>query len=313
MTATTAEAAQRRQQGLGLGLAVVAAVGLGLAVVVSRFAFEGGTNGLTVAMTRGLLTAGGLALFCLVTGREFGLPLRDWLHVLGLGLLAVPMFYGNIGAVQFIPISLTALLFFTYPPMIALLTAVVLRERVPAAKALAILVAFAGLALMLGVSLDRVDPRGIALALAAAVSCAWNAVWLVRKLKGADIIVVTFHMALIAGVALSGITVLGGHLQWPTATVGWAGLAGVAVLQSLAVPIYFVALPKIGALKSGIVTNVQPVVSILAAFVVFGEVLSPVQGLGGLLVLGGLWLAQWHDARALRREMGREMGREMKQ
>ena len=76
-------------------------------------------------------------------------------------------------------------------------------------------------------------------------------------------------------------------------------------MHSLAVPIYFAAPPKIGALKSGMVTNVRPVASIAAAYLVFGELLGPVQGAGGVMVLAGLWLAQWHDSRSLRREAAR--------
>ena len=36
----------------------------------------------------------------------------------------------------------------------------------------------------------------------------------------------------------------------------------------------------------------KPVVSIVAAYAMFGEVLTPVQMLGGLLVLGGVLLMQ---------------------
>jgi len=39
-------------------------------------------------------------------------------------------------------------------------------------------------------------------------------------------------------------------------------------------------------------TNAQPLVSITAAYLLFGEVMSPVQLLGGALVLGGIWLMQ---------------------
>ena len=41
------------------------------------------------------------------------------------------MFYGNIAAVQFIPIGLAALLFFTFPPLINLGEAM-LQRRLPA-------------------------------------------------------------------------------------------------------------------------------------------------------------------------------------
>ena len=47
------------------------------------------------------------------------------------------------------------------------------------------------------------------------------------------------------------------------------------------------------------ITNLQPVVSIVAAFVLYGETLTPVQLAGGIMVLTAVWVMQWSDARAL--------------
>jgi DME family drug/metabolite transporter len=281
----------------GVAIAVTAASGLGLAIALSRLAYEGGTNGLTVTTTRALLMVLGLLVFCRLTRRRLRLPVREHLHLIGLGVLMAMMFYGNVGSVQFIPVGLAALLFYTFPPMVALITVVVVREPVPAGKLAAIATAFAGLAVMLGASLAHSDPLGVALALAAAASAAWNAVWVARRLVHRDPLVLTFHMAVVAAVLLVSASLVSGRLEAPQTGSGWLGLVLVVALQAASIPLYFVAIPRIGALKSSMVSNVQPVVSIVAAFALYGELLTPMQLLGGILVLGAVWWMQRVDAR----------------
>ena len=61
---------------------------------------------------------------------------------------------------------------------------------------------------------------------------------------------------------------------------------------------YFAGIARIGALKSGMPGNIQPVTSIVAALALFGEWLTPVQLLGGAMVIAGILIMQRHDARA---------------
>ena len=292
MTATVLPAErERRDFALGLALAVAAAVGLGMAVAVSRWAYLGGTNGITVAATRGCVALALLLVCCLALRKNLLLPRRALLHSLGLGALASGSFYGNIASVQYIPVGLAALLFFTYPPMIAALS-LALREQVTPRKLAAVSISFLGLAIMLGVSVQNVDLRGVGLALMAAAATALNAVWLQRSVADRDPMVVTLWMMVAAATTLLAAAVVSGEVRWPIASVGWWGLIGVVFFQSVCIPLYFLAIPRIGALRSGVVTNVQPVVSIVAAYAMFGEVLTLVQMLGGLLVLGGVLLMQ---------------------
>lgn len=284
---------ETRRRALGTALAVFSAVGLGLAVALSRYAYEGGSNGITVATTRACLMAVGLPLFCWFSGRSLALPWRAQAHCAGLGGLTAMMFYGHVGAVEFIPVGLAVLLFFTYPPMIAVLNILVIRERITAPNLIAIAAAFLGLALMLGISLKVVDLRGVALAFGAGMAAAWNAVWLVRHMRQYDTMVVTTHMALVAAAVLLGLCLGFGGIAWPRTGLGWGGLIAVVLLQATSVPIYFLALSYVGALKSAMLTNTQPLVSITAAYLLFGEIMTPVQLLGGALVLGGIWLMQF--------------------
>ena len=287
-----------RRYGVPLGL--LGAIGLGLAVAVARYAYEGGTNGVTIAATRGVVMTIGLLVHCLVQGRSLRLPAPALWHTIGLGALSSTMLYGLIGAVEYIPVGLAILLFFTFPPIIAVINFVILRDSLTRARVTAVAVAFLGLVLMLGVSVLSVDLRGVALALMAGIATAWNAVWLGRKLSREDGIVVMFYMSLVASTILVAIAYGGGFVVWPTADIGWVGIAGVVVLQGVSVNIYYQVILWIGALKSSIITNIQPLASILAAWILFDEVLTPTQLLGGALVLGGILYMQWAETRGRR-------------
>jgi len=281
----------------GMLICALAACMLGLAVAVARYAYEGGANGIAVATMRSTIAAGGLFLWCLWAGRALRLPFGTWLHCAGNGVLFSMMSWGNIGSVEFIPVGLAALLFFTYPPMVAAIAAIMHREAMPPLKIASIALAFAGLVAMLGVSLGAADPRGIGMALLAAAGAAVNAIWIGRKLKHVNGLVLTMHVTAVAAVLLIVLSLVAGVFRLPHDSGGWAGLMGVVALQSAGIPLYFVALQRIGAVKGTMITNVQPVVSIVAAYLLFAELLTPLQFLGGAMVLGGIWLMQWVDTR----------------
>ena len=76
---------------------------------------------------------------------------------------------------------------------------------------------------------------------------------------------------------------------------------GVVALQCASLPMYFVAVARVGALKTAMLANIQPVVSIVAARGLFGELLGAAQLVGGAMVLAGVMLMQWHDGRSRRR------------
>ncbi len=285
----------------GYLFAIGASVGLGAAVAFSRAAYDGGTDPLSVATVRGAFAVLLLLAFCLFTGRSLLVPIRTWLHCVGLGLLVAYMFYGNIGAVEYIPIGLAALLFFIYPPLVAIFIALLDRQQISFVKALSLGAAFIGLALMLGVNFETLDWRGVAMALAAGIGCAVNAVWIARVMRGIDVVVMTFHMTAVASVILIIVAMAAGGLTTPVTTGGWLGAIGVVVCQSVSIPFFYAAIPRIGAEKTAMLNNLQPVSSIVLAYLIFAQALSALQFLGGVMVMGGILLMQWHETRRLKR------------
>ena len=291
MTPAAIAGDDRRSLAIGMGLAFGSSVGLGLAVAIARWAYIGGTNGITVATVRAVVALALMYGVCVALRRPLRLPRGVALGVLLMGLCVSIGFYGNIGSVQYISVGLSALIFFTFPPMIAV-ASFLLGERATGRKIAAVSVSFLGLVLMLGLSAGDVDLRGVALALMAACAVACNAVLLQRTLRRQDPMVITFWLTVVAAPILIGAATLSGEVRWPTSATGWWGLAGVALLQSSCIPIWYLAIARVGALRSGVVSNIQPVVSIVAAWLMFGEVLTAVQCVGGALVLGGILLMQ---------------------
>lgn len=287
----------------GFALALLAGTFLGSAVAVSRYAYDAGASGIVVAGVRTTLMTFAIAFGLTLTGRSLLLDRRLLPLATLNGVLMAGMTYGNIGAVEFISVGLAALLFFTFPVLIAVIVTVLRLEPSSPWKLFAIVLAFTGLALMLGGSIGDSDWRGVVFSLVAAVATATNAVLVARFFARADVFVMTFNFSAVSLVVLVLIGLFAAEVRWPETEAGWAGTIGVAVLQASAMPMYLYAISRIGALKAGMVTNIQPVVSITEAWVLFGELLGALQAAGGALVLAGITVMQWTDARRRRQSL----------
>ncbi|MGB1885280.1 MAG: DMT family transporter [Gammaproteobacteria bacterium] len=287
------------QSNLALWLALAAGVVLGGAVVVSRYAYDGGASGIVVATVRSIIMTLAVGVGLRIAG--FGLTVPRSMMGLAMfnGALMAIMTYGNIGAVEFISVGLTSLLFFTFPIIIAVLVTAFGMEHVRPAKLFTVIIAFVGLAIMLGASLGKVDGRGTTFALTAACATAVNAILVMKYFRETNVFVATLHFSFWGFFVLVLIASTIAEVRLPTTTTGWAGVLGVGVLQTIGTPMYLYAITRIGALKAGMATNIQPVVAIALAWILFGETLSVAQALGGGLVLTAVATMQWLDLRRL--------------
>ena len=87
-----------------------------------------------------------------------------------MAALLMVMSAGYLGAVAYIPVSLAALIFYTFPFYVAVLASLTGREPMTRTKAAALVVAFAGLILALGPSFDELNWRGIACGVAGSLA-----------------------------------------------------------------------------------------------------------------------------------------------
>ena len=290
-----------------LGLALGAGAVLGTAVAVSRYAYDGGASGIVVATIRTIIMTVTMAVGLKLLNISLKMPREMVVVSIVNGALMAIMTYGNVGAVEFISVGLASLLFFTFPIIIAVFVVILGIEEVRPAKMATVIVAFVGLAVMLGSSIGNVDIRGTLFALTAALTTAISSIVVMKYFRQVNVFVATLHFSLWGFVVLAAIALTIGDVRFPVTASGWAGTIGVGVLQTIGTPMYLYAIARIGALKVGMATNVQPVVAIAEAWLWFGEVLTLAQALGGLLVLAAVGAMQWLD---FRRQAGATKGAE---
>jgi drug/metabolite transporter (DMT)-like permease len=274
-----------------LGLFAVALT-LGAGHVCARVAFTNGVNVLTAATVRSLLAAA-LLLVLLRLRRTPVLPLpREFGGTLVLGLFIAGQTVFIQLAVAALPVTLALLVFYSYPFFTGLASILLGDERFSWRLAATLVAAFVGLALVLGVSAQPVDPLGVAAALGAALSFTGAVVLTQRLAPGLGAPLRTFFMLATAAAVFVAAAAATADVRLPAAGAGAVGLTGLAVFYALGIIGLFLLLPLLGPVQTAIVLNLEPVLVAMIAWAALGESLTATQIAGAVIVVGAVMLYQ---------------------
>jgi drug/metabolite transporter (DMT)-like permease len=194
-------------------------------------------------------------------------------------------------ALERIDASLLSLLLYTFPAMVAAAAIALRRERIEGRRLAALGLASGGLVLVLaGADAGALDALGAGLGLGAAVV---YSTYILASEGIAGRMRPGVLSALVCTGAAAPLTVgaaLLGELRPGELTVaGWGWLACLAVVSTVAaVGLFFEGLRRVGPTSASILATVEPVLTVLLAFLVFGETLGAVQIVGGGLVLAAV-------------------------
>ncbi|TQN28479.1 threonine/homoserine efflux transporter RhtA [Haloactinospora alba] len=290
----------------GLALALSSAVFFGSSGPAAKAAIAAGLSPLEVTWLRIAGAAVFLLPIALLTRPEaLGRLVRAnrW-RLACYGLLSVAgIQVCYFVAVSRIPVSIALLLEFLGPTLVIAWLLVVRRVRLPGSALGGALVALAGIAVVVEVwSGLRLDPLGVAAGLGAAVCQA--SFFLLSDATSEEV----DTLALAAGGTVIG-AVFVGVLARPW-NLPWHILTADAELSGFHVPVaalvvwivlvttvlaYVTGIAAVRVLSppvAGTIATLEVVVAAVVAWAALGERLSAVQGLGGLVVLGGALLAQ---------------------
>lgn len=261
--------------------------------------FLPGAPPLTVAALRAL-PAG---LLLLAVTRQ--LPGRDWLgRVAVLGLLNFALFWSALFVAAYrLPGGVAATLGALQPLVVLLLARLWLGTPLRGASVAAALAGLAGVAMLILGPGARLDPLGIGAALVGALSMAAGTV-LSRKWQPPVPPLTFAAWQLTAG----GVLLLPAALMVePTlpvfdtralAGLAWLGLVGGAATYWL----FFRGLSRLGPPAVSALGFLSPLSAVTLGWVFLGQALSPLQGLGAVVVLVSVWVAQRSAAAPLLRQ-----------
>ncbi len=285
----------------GLAAAVISAVSFGTSGAFVKPLLAAGWSP-TAAVTARALTAGVVLLpFVLVSlrGRWAALWRARW-RVLGMSVIGVAFTQlAYFAAIQRIPVSSALLIEYLAPLLLVGFTWATTR-RTPRPTVLAgSVLALGGLVLVIGPgALHAVDPVGLALAFGASIGCAVYFVIAARPVDGLPPVALAGSGLVVGGLALGLVGATGG-LPF-TAAFGdvpllgadrpwWVPLLVIAVVgTALAYAAGITASGVLGSRLASFVGLLEVVSASLFAWLLLGEKLTPLQLVGGVLILGGI-------------------------
>jgi drug/metabolite transporter (DMT)-like permease len=191
-------------------------------------------------------------------------------------------------ALERIDASLLSLLIYTFPAIVMVAAIALGRERFDGRRVAALAIASGGLALVVaGAGAGALDPLGAVLGLTAAgvysgyILVSEGIAKRVRPELLAALVCSGAAVALTAGAAVLGDLRLG-----ELTAAGWLWLACLAAVSTVgAIGLFFAGLARVGPTTASILATAEPLVTVLLAFLVFSETLTPIQLGGGALVV----------------------------
>jgi drug/metabolite transporter (DMT)-like permease len=290
-----------RDEVRGLSLVALSTLAYGVLPIFVKVAYSAGVSGLSMLAWRYGIA---LALVAATTSRS-PLPRRDRLRLWAIGSVFVCNSIAYFRALESIPASVTALVLYTYPVIVALLAAAAGVEPLTPRGLLAAAAAFAGCALTAGgAPPGRPLPfAGIAWALAAAVVYASYIVLSGRFGRGIPARVLALHLAQVAAAVCAGLALAGPGLALPGDPRAWAAVAGSGVVSTVVAMTAFLAgMAIVGPTRASVLSSLEVIVTLVLAAAVLGERLAPQQWAGAALILGAV---AFQNVPALRRAAGR--------
>ncbi len=280
----------------GLMFLAITSVGWGFNWPVTKYLI-GELPPLTLRGLSGVLGALLLASLALLRGQSLAVPREAWPRLLLAATLNVTGWMVLMGlALLWLPASEAALIAYTMPVWAALIAWPVLGEQPTPLRSLALVMAFAGLASIMGgngISASEAKLPGIVMALAGSIGFAVGTVlskrWPIRlaPLPGA-----AWQVGLgCLPVAIAGLAVETSH--WGAVTpLGWILLVYSVVGQfCIAYVAWFAALARLPASVAAIGTMAVPVIGVVTSAIALHEPLGAGQIAALVFTLAGVVLA----------------------
>lgn len=272
----------------GLVLALASAAAFGTNIVSAQIAGQAGLSGPLLVFYRVLLMlvlVGGVAFFW-----RGSLALRrgERPPVLLFGLATALVGIAYLSSVAFVPVSVAAVVFYTFPILIILAEPVLTPAPFRVDRLAVALTAFLGIALVVGPDLHGLDPRGLALAMLASVSAAAQFFAAARCKETPTLPKLFWSHVVILPVAALVLLATGGFL--PPQTFLLAPIAVAITYGGYIVGFIFqiLALARIAPGPAGLAFCAEPVFAVIIAAFVLTERLGTLQYAGGSLVIAAI-------------------------
>lgn len=226
----------------------------------------------------------------------FRISLRDLPLFLGLGFGSILFFtVCYFTAISIMPLSTAAILLYTSPIWIMLMSVLFFREKLNRRKLLALALAFAGCVLVSGISGEGITLAGLLIGLGSGLGYGLYSILGTVALRRYSPYTVTTYTFLFAA---AGSWLICRPAEMITRFAAAPSLAslllfcGLTALVTAVIPFlsYTLGLRTVEASRAGILATIEPLVATLVGILFFSESLTMFSGLGIALILAAVIL-----------------------
>ncbi len=257
--------------------------------IFARYAYAAGVDAISLLFLRFAIAGSVMLGIVLVRGIHFpkGNILLGYILMGGVGYVAQSATYYI--ALTLASASSVALLFYSFPAMVAVLETLLFKQKLSPLKLLALTLSLAGVALTIGFDIQG-KPLGIVLALIAAVVYSLY-ILTGNKLAGNVSVLASSTVIMLSAGVVFGIWTLFQGFHPPMSLGGWLAVLGIIAVSTIfAMLSFFTGLEKTGATNAAMLSTFEPVTTVLLAALFLDETISFFTVLGGWMIVGAALL-----------------------
>ena len=263
---------------------VVSAIAFGAIPIFARAAYSAGSDPISVLFFR--FSIASIIMIPFMATRKIPFPRGKYL--LGLMLMGGIGYVGQsfcyFTALTMASAGLVAILLYLYPAIVTILSTLLFKEPITGLKILALILALAGTVLTIGLSGGGQLP-GILLAMTAPL------IYSAYILTGSKItrevgVLSSSTVVMISASLVFGVLVAAKGLNIPKSLIGWGGVFAIAFVSTvIAIITFFAGLKRVGPTSASMLSTFEPVTTVVLASIVFGEEVSLMRIIGGMMIL----------------------------
>jgi probable blue pigment (indigoidine) exporter len=271
---------------------IAAAAVLGISDVLVKIVAASHCDVLTMLSFRSVIGLAFMAAWLRLGGEPVPADARvRWISI-GLGVLLTVLLYCLFEAIDLNDVSTAVLTYFIYPLLTGIAAAATGLERLRWQGVACALLAFGGLAIMIGAHPAGLVFAGIAFALAAA-ACRTGVLIITRVfLVGADARLTTWYSVIAQAAIFVALSAITQTWQPPQNNAGWAALVGMSLATTAGIVFIFVSTMRVGPFRTALIMNLEPLIAMAGSALVLGDTITPLQGLGSAIMLAALVVFQ---------------------
>ncbi len=273
----------------GVYLIIASAMGFGVMPILALYAYQCKMNVSTLLWIRFSVSAALFFIALGIMGQRIKLPLFQMgsLFMMG-GIIYTLQSTLYFNAIRFISPSLAALLFYTYPIIVALLSFFMNHEKLTQCHFVAIAMTFLGLLLVLGMPSHKINMMGISLALGASLVYSGYIILGNRLIQKIPSIISSAYVTLFAAFSFTILGFAMGALDFNFGVGAWIPAIGIVIFSTImAILSFFKGLELTGPTTASILSTLEPLVTIGLSVIFFHDRLTGFQMLGGAGVISG--------------------------